>query len=130
MLSRSNAALIALAFFVAGCPTGPRKAVWAEHGSTTSHLSFGFGHVRGTVEPILVAGLSVVPCGSAHEVWHIDASVADSRLSRVLYGQTPNGFKETVPPGRLAAGCYNVTMGEGGSAFEVMADGSITPKEN
>ena len=43
-MSHSNKALIASLLLLLACPLGNQKTIWAERGSTVSHLTFGVGH--------------------------------------------------------------------------------------
>jgi hypothetical protein len=130
-VSHFNKMLIASTLFLLACPLGTEKTIWAEKGSTISHLSFGLGHVANKPDTIGVAVLSVTRCESSmkDEVWHLDAIGKDVQTSRILYGQAPEGFKEKAPARPLTIGCYAVTIGEGGNEFDVKTDGSIMPRE-
>jgi hypothetical protein len=64
-----------------------------------------------------------------NEVWHMDAIGPDVQVSRISYGQVPDGFKEKAPAKPLTSGCYAVSIGEGGDEFDVKSDGSIIPRE-
>jgi hypothetical protein len=130
-VASQNKTLFPLVLLLLACPLGPQKTIWAERGSTTSRLAFGVGRVAGKPETLGVAVLSVSPCGPSrkNEVWHLDAIRNDVQTSRILYGQVLEGFKEKSPAKPLTNGCYAVTIGEGGSEFDVKSDGSIIPRE-
>jgi hypothetical protein len=79
---------------------------------------------RGRSGPIY--GLSVVPCGSDSALWQIASRQTVGAPSRVVYGETPDGFITLIGPEPLRRGCYDVFITNGRRArFRVDNQGRV-----
>jgi hypothetical protein len=57
-------------------------------------------------------------------VWRVEGPER-VELSKVRYGETPNGFRTTFSAQLLVPGCYNIETSENSFNFVVETDGSI-----
>jgi hypothetical protein len=115
---------ITLAVGAAAC--APANIVGVEGGSEPSTPVFVVTDAAGHGATGWVYGLSVVTCGSDSSVWTIAATGSASPPSRIVYGQTPDGFVNRAGPLPLHPGCYQVYVSESaGTRFHVGRDGRV-----
>jgi hypothetical protein len=122
MLSSSRMTVLVLC--VVGCgetiDTGVAMSIAPE--SRVEHVVFILN------PPQLMYGLSVLRCGSDRAVWVIgqDASTT-APPTRIVYGETPNGFSVRTPAEPLRPGCYRVLVsGPRSLQFTVNDDGTVS----
>jgi hypothetical protein len=80
--------------------------------------------------PVRIFELTVYSNGSDVSLWKIVTPNYVGATSRIVYGQAPRGYLQTVPengsPAKLEAGTYRATVrgdgGIGGVEFEVKAE--------
>lgn len=109
-----------------------KTTVWVIPGSTSTHLEFGISTSKGGTQPAEFVGVRIYPCRGpdvgtgAH--WAI-YRVGDTSPypTRVVYGQTPEGFVTVQGPTALKADCYRVEIGgTGRTEFLVSNEGVVT----
>jgi hypothetical protein len=117
-------AVILAAGMMAACT--PANIVGVETGAESGVPVFVVTDAAGYGATGWIYGLSVVPCGSDSSVWTIAATGSASPPSRIVYGQTPDGFVNRVGPLPLRPGCYQVYVSESaGARFRVARDGRV-----
>src|SRR5664279_1922128 len=130
-----RALTVIAALVLVGCPQ--RTAVWIEPGSTAAHLTFRMAEKRGGHKAVSVGVFRVDQCTSPSDartvpMWGAGttASATSSALSRIVYGDMPNGYEPLIHQGdsalALAPGCYRATIsGTGEVVFDVTNDGQV-----
>ncbi len=117
---------------LAGCPQDLSIAV--AEGSTASDLRFAISNYAETAESGELSRFSVIELGGIHGpgtetmLWEIShESEGTSRVSEVVYGTPPPGFREVVAPTILVpGGRYYATGGSAHVEFRVSGDGTVT----
>lgn len=114
------------------------SAIWLQP-STRDHVVLGWGEKpHGPPPPAGAADMFMVfPCGhdsdrASAAVWSIDvAGRSPARPDRVIYGQTPPGYRVVKPARPLTPGCYvAVDPGTGYLEFVVQEDGRVRERSS
>jgi hypothetical protein len=129
--ARSLAAVL-IAAALAACPQ--KTAVWIPENSTAASLVFHLGQERGRLHDVALDVLRVRRCddtssgqfADSTSMWTLYAVDRAPEVSRVRYGEIPQGFRSAVGPRALGPGCYTVHVsGTGSARFSVAGDGRI-----
>lgn len=117
---------------LAGCPQD--LSVTVADGSTVGDLRFSISNYAETAESGELSRFSVIELGGIHgpgtetTLWEIShESEGMARVSEVVYGTPPPGFRTVVAPMTLVpGGRYYATGGSARVEFRVAGDNSVT----
>lgn len=125
---RRRLGAICLCLVALGCPK--RTAVWVEKGSTIERLAFRIsdkrdGH-RLVAIGVLRVNLCALPDTGRDASWIVSPADGTPPVERLVYGETPPGFRSEVGPDSLTPGCYRVSIsGSGRTTFQVDSGGAV-----
>lgn len=107
------ATVVILSLLLSGCPADTDVAI--EPGSTLDHLTFVVS--RGGGKATELSSLVIESCrsifgGAPDKFWQVEAGEHPSRLSRLAYGTTPEGYSAAMGPRPLQRNaCYAAMYG-------------------
>jgi hypothetical protein len=116
---------------ISACPE--KTAIWIAGSQRVAQLQFAVGRSVGREAPVRFYGMRVEDCtpprgdrSSPYWAFGEDTTGMPEYPSRIDYGRVPPGFRETVPPHALPAGCYVARIGGNGAVFfDVDSLGSV-----
>ena len=120
----------AVSLTLVACPQN--EMVWVEHGSTQTHLVFGFGTRpdRGPLREFHVLRVFRCegPASGLGAAWVIGAAPDAKPVPHLVYGQhPPPGYYADQGPEPLSPGCYRAVATTGGMVeFQVGRGGVVT----
>lgn len=111
---------------------GEKREVRPVFNPSTNEIEFIFGTVTGPEEVVPVEFLEVVTCNTDSTkaptdslIWRIESATKPNivKLSRLTYGETPPGARETVAAQPMEPGCYWVRDSKARYRFQKYSGG-------